>query len=97
MTSKHWRQDRKERADLIGQIGMGEMIKEVEIDKGHKNGPEIHAISSTGIITIFNKRTHRMITQLIARPKQLKRYFKYVPQDLWEIAIEHQKLGYNLI
>ena len=97
MTSKHWTEDRKNRADLIEKIGKGDVIKEVEIDRGHKNGPEIHKVSTTGIVTIFNKKTNKMITQLIARPNQLKRYFERVPQDLWTIARQHQRLGYNLV
>lgn len=99
MTSKHYSRDRKERNRLIEMIGEGTTIKSVVMDRGHRNGPEIHEISDTGIITIFNKRTHKMVTKLIARPGQIKRYFDNVadiPAGLLKVAREHQKLAYNL-
>lgn len=99
MKSKHWTQDRRERAKVITMIEQGNIIKTAEIDRGHKNGSEIHKISDTGIITIYNKRTNKMITQLIARPAQIKRYYKNteeIPAGLIEIAKEHQLKGYNM-
>lgn len=98
MTSKHWTKDRKNRAEVIKQIGYGNIIKEVEVDRHHKNGPEIHKISDTGIITIFNKRTQKMITQLIARPGQIKRYYtenETIPTGLIELARKHQQMNLN--
>ena len=100
MNSKHWDTDRKERAKAIAEIGTGNIIKVVEVDRHHKNGPEIHEISDTGIITIFNKATHKMITQLIARPTQIKRYFtatEKIPNGLLKLARQHQELGLNYL
>ena len=98
MNSKHWEKDRQNRKNLIEQIGHGNVIKTVVIDRHHKNGPEIHEISDTGIITIFNQRTKKMITQLIARPGQIRRYFddnETIPCGLIELARQHRKLNYN--
>ena len=98
MNSKHWEKDRQNRKNLIEQIGKGNTIKTVVIDRHHKNGPEIHEISDTGIITIFNQRTKKMITQLIARPGQIKRYFtenEIIPMELLDIARQHQKMRFN--
>lgn len=81
-TSKHYELERKERERRIKEIGEGTIICETIVDKGHKNGPEIHKISDTGIIIIYNQRTHKLITKLIARPAQIKRYFKSAPQEL---------------
>ncbi len=39
MNSKYWRADRQKRNQIIAQIGMGQVIKEVTIDRGHRNGP----------------------------------------------------------
>ena len=97
MTSRHYNEDRKNREDLIRTIGYGTSVKTVEVDKHHRNGPEIHEISSTGIITIYNKRTHKLITKLIARPGQIRRYYKEgetIPSGLLEIAREHQRMNY---
>lgn len=98
MTSRHWERDRKNRKELIETIGHGNTIKIVVVDRHHKNGPEIHELSDTGIVTIFNQKTKKMITQLIARPGQIKRYFtknEIIPNDLLNIAKQHQQLNYN--
>jgi len=99
MNSKHWRADRQKRSQIIAQIGMGQVIKEVVVDRGHKNGPEIHKITSTGLVVIYNKRTGIMVTILIARPNQIKRYYaeNEAPQDILKLAFEHMKAGYNKI
>lgn len=98
MTSLHYTEERTERENLIKAIGYGTVIKSVEVDKGHKNGPEIHELSNTGIITIFNKRTHKLITKLIARPGQIRRYFnedEIIPTGLLDLARQHQKMAFN--
>lgn len=100
MTSVHYTNDREARENLIRKIGYGEIIKTTEVDKGHRNGPEIHKISSTGIVTIYNKRSGKLITKLIARPNQIKRYFsenEKIPQELLSLARYHEKMGYNLV
>ena len=99
MNSKHWKADRQRRSQIIAQIGMGQVIKEVTIDRGHINGPEIHKITSTGLIVIYNKRTGIMITILIARPNQIRRYYAEgeAPQNIINLAMEHMRAGYNKI
>jgi hypothetical protein len=98
-TSKHYLSDREKRENLIKKIGYGKVIKTVVVDRNHKNGPEIHEISDTGIITIFNQRSHKLITKLIARPNQIKRYFsenEVIPTKVLQLAKVHQNLAYNL-
>lgn len=97
MTSKHYAKDRQQRENLINMIGTGTVIKAVKVDKGHINGAEIHKITSTGIVIIYNENSGKLITKLIARPAQIRRYFinGRAPQDLIEKAIEHTKKGYN--
>lgn len=98
MTSKHWNEDRKVRMHIIETIGEGQIIKKVVVDRGHVNGPEIHEISTTGIITVKNQRTKKLVTKLIARPGQLKRYWTAgnVPAELLQIAKEHQQAGLHM-
>ena len=67
-TSKHYLTDRSKREALIKTIGEGKIIATFTVDKHHRNGPELHSITDTGIIIIRNKRTKKMITKLIARP-----------------------------
>lgn len=82
-------------------IGFGKTIAKFHWDKGHPNGTEIHFVTNTGIVIVTNEKTHRIITYLIARPQQIKRYYdKYsldVPEYLLDIAKEHQIKGWNEI
>ena len=95
MTSKHYTQDRRHREQVIAnEIGFGRVIQIAVVDKGHRNGPEVHMVSTTGIVTVFNKRTGKMVTRLIARPAQLRRYFDEVPAELMEKAIDNARHGY---
>ena len=96
MTSKHYTDDRKIREELIQKIGLGKEIGTFRVDKGHPNGAELHTVTDTGIIIIRNERTHKMVTKLIARPNQIKRY-GIEDKNLIEIARKHQILGYNMI
>ena len=97
--SRHYTEDRQAREALINMIGTGEAIATVRVDRGHRNGAELHTITTTGIIIIRNERTHKMITKLIARPGQVKRYFTEITEDIQkviDIAREHQMMKYNL-
>ena len=97
MTSKHYTEDRQDRENRINEIGQGKAVARFRIDRGHKNGAEIHEISDTAIITIYNERTHRLITKLIARPGQIRRYYAEgkAPKELVNKAYENTKLHYN--
>lgn len=97
MTSLHYNRDRQDRENLIKEIGNGKVLDTFVVDKGHPKGPELHEVTSTGIVNIYNYRTKKMVTKLIARPNQLARYYGKgnVPKDLWKIAQEHQRKGYN--
>jgi hypothetical protein len=92
-TSKHYMEDRKAREAKIQQIGCGKIVSYMVVDKGHRNGPEVHMLSTTGIVTIFNQRSGKMITRLIARPAQVKR-FPHWTDEIVEIARAHAREGY---
>ena len=95
--SIHYRRDRRYRERIIQTIGEGTVIKVMTVDRGHPKGPEIHELSSTGIITVWNFNHTKIITKLIARPGQVKRYYKdtTAPTELVMLAKEHLKLHYN--
>ena len=99
MNTLHYDKDRKAREAEIQKIGYGKIIKSVIIDNGHKAGPAIHEISDTGIITIRNQKTKAVITKLIARPGQIRKYFgeNEAPETLIEIAREHKRLALNQV
>lgn len=100
MTSFHYSQDRTAREEKIKEIGIGKPFATFTVDRHHKNGAELHTITTTGIIVIHNARTHKLITKLIARPQQIKRYFTENTKEIAQIvrlAEYHEKLGYNMI
>ena len=100
MTSKHYTKDRQKREETINMIGHGTPVATFIIDRGHRNGAELHEITNTGIINIYNQRTHKLITKLIARPGQIRRYYKEgkAPKFLIEKAIDNTvKNGYNYL
>ena len=96
MTSRHYNRDRLSREKLIKKIELGKEIATFTVDKGHPMGAELQTITSTGIIIIRNQKTNKMVTKLIARPNQIKRY-GIEDKKLIEIARKHQTLGYNMI
>lgn len=96
-TSKHYSNDRQYREALIRYLGQGEVIAKFYIDRGHWHGIERHEVTDNAIIIIYNNTTNEIITKLIARPNQIKRYYKdgKYPQKIVDIAYEHTKAGYN--
>lgn len=101
MTSSHYNKKRYKRQKIIEMYinGDGNVIDSFIVDKGHKKGTEIHSITDTGLIIIHNKNTVKLVTKLIARPEQIKRYYKNFdkqpPKWLLELAEWHKSLGYN--
>ena len=97
MNSRHYTKDRQNREAIITQIGTGTVIKEVVVDHGHRNGPEIHKITDTALILVYNQRTGILVTKLIARPAQILRYYReneVRPTKAIELARVHTKLKY---
>lgn len=100
MNSRHYTKDRQLRESIINQIGIGTVIKEVVIDRGHRNGPEIHKITDTAIILVYNQRTGILVTKLIARPAQILRYYsddELKPRAVVKLARKHVEMGWNEI
>lgn len=99
MLSVHYQNDRQVREALIRKIGYGKKVAEFIVDRGHPNGAERHELSDTGIVTIYNVRTNKLITKLIVNPNQLRRYYETVgqtaPEDILQLAYEHKRKGYN--
>ena len=97
--SRHYQTERRAREERIRKIGLGKVVASFIIDRGHPNGPEIHKLTSTAIILIYNQRTRVHVTSLIARPGQIKRYYKnsdILPdKEIIRLARIHQKMGLN--
>ena len=67
------------------------------VNKGHKNGNEIHVIYNNGIIKVYNANTHKFITVLIAREPQVARYKIKVTKTMRKKINTHVEQGYNNI
>lgn len=98
----HFKEDRKARHEFIkSNIGYGTIKDLFLVDKGHEKGLELHAITDTGIIKIYNRNSLKWVTMLIARPQQIKRYYlemhREIPKDIVNKAYKHEMLGWNNI
>ena len=67
------------------------------VNKGHQNGNEIHIIYNNGVIKVYNERTRKFITVLIARVPQVERYNIKVTKTMRNKINSHVAKGYNHI
>ena len=103
MVSKHYETHRSEREKFIEEnLGKGHIIDGFIVDKGHIKGAEVHSITDNGIIIVHNLTSGKLVTKLLARPQQIKRYYdntkREPPEELESVlalAREHTILGYN--
>ena len=73
------------------------VIKIAVVNKGHRNGQEIHIVYNNGIVKIYNENTRKFITVLIARVPQVERYKIKVTKTMRNKIKSHVKQGYNNI
>ena len=73
------------------------VIKIAVVNKGHANGEEVHVVYNNGVVKVYNERTHRFITVLIARVPQIERYNVKVTKAMRKKINMHVKNGYNHI
>lgn len=104
--TNHYKNQRYKREKFIEQYlgGDGKVVDTFVVDKEHKNGLEKHCITDNGIIIIYNLVSGRLVSKLIARPQQIKRYYEFTGRppppeydDILKLAREHNILGYNEI
>ena len=73
------------------------VLKIAVVNKGHKNGNEIHIVYNNGIVKIYNQNTRKFITVLIAREPQIARYKIKVTKTMRNKIKSHIAKGYNQI
>ena len=73
------------------------VVKIAVVNKGHKNGNEIHLVYNNGVVKVYNERTRKFITVLIARVPQIERYKIKVTKTMRKKIELHVKQGYNNI
>lgn len=67
------------------------------VNKGHKNGNEIHIIYNNGVVKVYNANSRKFITVLIARVPQIERYKIKVTKTMRNKIKSHIKQSYNHI
>lgn len=82
----HLKNDRKERLNTYLSY-MKDEIRFVNgfcylVDKGHKNGYEIHLLSEQGFLFVFNYKTKKLVTILAVSINQTKRINENIPEFL---------------
>lgn len=98
--SRHYIKDREDRINFIDTyIGVGDIVDTFIVDRGHIKGVEEHDVTDTGIIIIKNYLSGKIITNIVARPKQLRELYgsegRVPPRKLLRLAYRHNILGYN--
>ena len=73
------------------------VVKIAIVNKGHANGAEIHVVYNNGVVKVYNERTRKFITVLIARVPQIERYNVKVTKVMRKKINLHIKNGYNHI
>lgn len=102
-TSSHYKKQRSKREKLINKRlhGDGKVIDSFIVDKGHKNGLERHDITDNGVILVYNAKSQKLVTKLIAREWQIRRLYKGTGKDppSWLITLAqwHESMGYNRV
>ena len=92
--------NRSKRLQIAERLIIEESAKVVKIavvNKGHKNGNEIHLVYNNGIVKVYNERTRKFITVLIARVPQIERYKVKITKTMRNKIKSHIKQGYNHI
>ena len=92
--------NRSKRLQIAERLIYGESAKVIKIavvNKGHENGNEAHVIYNNGVVKIYNERTGRFITVLIARLPQIERYKIKVTKTMRNKIKSHIAKGYNNI
>ena len=73
------------------------VLKIAVVNKGHENGNEIHLVYNNGVVKVYNERTRKFITVLIARQPQIERYKVKITKTMRNKIKSHIAKGYNQI
>lgn len=91
---------RSKRLQIAERLIIEESAKVAKIavvNKGHKNGNEIHIVYNNGVVKIYNANSRKFITVLIARVPQIERYKIKITKTMRNKIKSHVAKGYNQI
>ena len=91
------RSKRLQIADRLIIKESAKVLKIAVVNKGHKNGNEIHLVYNNGVVKVYNERTRKFITVLIARVPQVERYKAQITKTMRNKIKSHIAKGYNQI
>jgi len=86
---------RKTRRDAALALGEFKKHSSYIVDTGHTEGLELHTVTTTGVVVIANLVKKVIVTYLIAREGQLRRY-GITDRALLMLARDHASQGLNL-
>ena len=92
--------NRSKRLQIAERLIIEESAKVIKIalvDKGHRNGAEIHLVYNNGVVKVYNEHTRKFITVLIARVPQIERYKVKITKTMRNKIKSHIAKGYNHI
>lgn len=92
--------NRSKRLQIAERLIIEESAKVAKIavvNKGHKNGNEIHIVYNNGVVKIYNANSRKFITVLIARVPQIERYKIKITKTMRNKIKSHVAKGYNQI
>lgn len=98
--TEHIRTERAARVLLVEKLMAEEkavIVKTFWVDKGHRKGAELHNLYSDGIVRVYNEKSGKHVTDLIARVGQVYRYYEAInmeaPKEIIRFARNHQNRG----
>lgn len=95
--SKHVREDRQERIKQIYKVDKNGIIDRAFIvDKNHRNGLELHAVSKNGVIYVYNLESKILVTEFIANPYRISRLYQYCNLIAPSALLDRARKNYNL-
>ena len=92
--------NRSKRLQIAERLIIEESAKVIKIaivNQGHENGNEVHLVYNNGVVKVYNERTRKFITVLIARVPQIERYKVKITRTMRKKIESHIKQGYNNI
>ena len=106
MVSNHYKTKRYIREKFINEYlgGDGNVVDSFIINREHPMGEEVHCITDAGLIIIYNAQSQKLITKLLARPQQIKRYYESTGREhppeyehILNLTTLYNILGFNEI
>lgn len=95
-TSKHYAEERKERQQLIETIGTGKVIYSKVVFDEKRQRRFLYKITDNAVLMVCTVDGSKLITQMIARPSRINKYWSNAPKWLIRKSVKYTRLGYYI-